>query len=88
MQWLKVKDKHITKILTKKAVIAVLLSGKRDFKTKALLEMEELLHDKRLRSSRRYNSFKHYARDENLQIYKVYIGIKEETDKTIATVGV
>lgn len=36
--------------------------------------MEELLHDKRLSSSRRYNSFKHYACDENLQIYEVHIG--------------
>lgn len=65
------------KILTKKAIIAVLISGKIDLKTKALLGMEEVLDDKRLSSSRRYNSFKHYTCSETAsKIYKAHIGSK------------
>lgn len=64
------------KILTKKAIIAVLISSKIDFKTKALLGMEELLYDKRLSSSR-CNSFKHYTHNETAsKIYKAHIGTK------------
>lgn len=65
------------KILTKKAIIAVLISSKIDFKTKALLGMEELLYDKKLSSSRRRNTFKHYTHNETAsKIYKAHICTK------------
>lgn len=92
MQRLKVKDTHTLKILTKKAIIliAILISGKIDFKTKALLRMEELFYDKRLSTSRRYNSFKHYTQNETVsKIYKALLGIivKGEINKSLATMG-
>jgi len=63
-------------ILTEKATTAILISDKIDFnKTKALLGMEELLHDKSLSSSRRYEF--HYACNETAsKIYKAYIDSK------------
>lgn len=65
------------KILTKKAITTVLISGKVDFKTKALLGIEELLNVKRLSSSRRYSSFKHCTCNEMaLTMYQAHTGSK------------